>query len=385
MVKKYKIGIVTFHRSHNCGSILQAYATQSILRRHDYEPEFIDFSTAGQKDLYSTLERLKFDTLSSFVKSIYRNCLRILIIRRTIRNWRSYDKYILNNLQLSAKSYNANAELIEDDMSYDKYLTGSDQVWNVTIADYDEAYFLNFVKKHPKIAYGVSQGARDISKYSKDVENVKSYISDIDFISTREGNGQKWLEALTGQKHALVLDPTLLLQSNDYAAIEEAHGLKGIEPDNYIFVYSKPLSREYMKIISSFARHNGLKIVLWHSDVWVKKLGYFRGVKCPADQTPGKYLDLMKNAKFVCTSSFHGVVFSTIYHKNFVVLENDGMRAGDDDRMTGFLGRVGLSSRIVDESTFATRMGEAVDYEEFGEKLKAEREESLKFLLTALG
>lgn len=379
-----KIGIVTFHRSHNCGSILQSYAMQETLKKYGNQPEFIDFATQGQKELYSVFRPLKFGSSRKFAKSVYKNLLGIALYERARQNWTSYDKYLTSHLSVSKRSFNDSSELIEADMNYDKYLTGSDQVWNVTIDDYDAAYFLNFVHNHPKIAYAVSQGAKDINQYSKDPKKIAEYIKDIDFVSTREENGQKWLENLTGNKYPVVLDPTLLHEQDAYTKIEESHGISDIENNKYIFVYATPLSREFMQLIRKYAKKNDLEIVIWHNDIWLKRLGWLTGVKSPKSQNPGKYLDLIKNAKFVCTSSFHGVAFSTIYRKNFVVLENEGMRAGKDDRMTGFLKRLNLFDRIVSLSQFDSKMNRPVNYADFEKRLKKEQELSLKFLDGAL-
>lgn len=380
-----KTGIVTFHRSHNCGSILQSYAMQTTLNEYGLHAEFIDFATKGQAELYSVFRPLKFGTFRMFAKSVYKNGLGAILYSRAKQNWTSYDKYFTKYLNVSVKSYSDSSELIEEDLGYDKYLTGSDQVWNVSIDDYDDAYFLNFVHKHPKIAYAVSQGAKDIRKYASDSQKIAKYIKDIDFVSTREENGQKWLKGLTGEKYPVVLDPTLLHAQSEYTNIEEPHGVPGIEPGRYIFIYATPLSREFMKLIKKYARQNNLEIVIWHNDIWLKRLGWLTGVKCPKEQNPGKYLDLIKNAKFVCTSSFHGVAFSTIYRKNFVVLENEGMRAGDDDRMTGFLKRLGMFDRIVSLSQFESKMNEVVNYTGFIKELKRQQEYSHKFLDKALG
>lgn len=379
-----KIGIVTFHRSHNCGSIMQSYAMQEVLKKYGYQPEFIDFSTQGQKELYFVFRPFKFNTARNFARSVYKNGLGAILYDRAKKNWISYDKYLTKHLNVSARSYSDNSELVEAELGYDKYLTGSDQVWNVSIDDYDDAYFLNFVHKHPKIAYAVSQGAKDIRKYASDPQKIAEYIKDIDFVSTREENGQKWLEGLTGVKYPVVLDPTLLHSQSAYTSIEEPHGVPGIESDEYIFVYATPLSPEFMKLIKKYAKQNNLEIVIWHNDIWLKRLGWLTGVKCPKGQNPGKYLDLIKNAKFVCTSSFHGVAFSTIYRKNFVVLENEGMRAGQDDRMTGFLKRLNLFDRIVSLSKFDDKMNEPIEYADFEKELKIQQEFSHNFLEVAL-
>ena len=36
------------------------------------------------------------------------------------------------------------------------------------------------------------------------------------------------------------------------------------------------------------------------------------------DVGPAEFLNLIKNAKYVCTDSFHGTVYSAIYHKTYI-------------------------------------------------------------------
>ena len=200
-----KIGIMTFHRSHNCGSILQSYAMQMTLKEYGYKPEFIDFATKGQKELYAVFRPLNFSSPRKFAKSMYKNLLNVLLYKRARDNWASYDKYLTRNLNVSVRSYDKNTDLIESELAYDKYLTGSDQVWNVVIDDYDDAYFLNFVHDHPKIAYAVSQGAKDLNEYARNPKQIAEYIRHIDHVSLREENGQVWVKNLTGNKYPVVL------------------------------------------------------------------------------------------------------------------------------------------------------------------------------------
>lgn len=379
-----KIGIMTFHRSHNCGSILQSYAMQMTLKEYGYKPEFIDFATKGQKELYAVFRPLNFSSPRKFAKSMYKNLLNVLLYKRARNNWASYDKYLTRNLNVSVRSYDKNTDLIESELAYDKYLTGSDQVWNVVIDDYDDAYFLNFVHDHPKIAYAVSQGAKDLNEYARNPKQIAEYIRHIDHVSLREENGQVWVKNLTGNKYPVVLDPTLLHAQSDYEKIEEMHGVAGIKNGEFIFVYAAPLSRDFMKSIKKYAKKHNLEVVVWHNDIWLRRFGWLMGVKCPKNQNPGKYLDLIKRAKFVCTSSFHGVAFSTIYRKNFVVLENEGMRAGKDDRMTGFLKRLKLLDRIVNLSQFDAKISEPVVYADFEKELKKQQSISHDFLRSSL-
>lgn len=378
-----KIGIVTFHRSHNCGSILQSYAMQEILRQCSYQPELIDFATRGQKELYSVFRPLKYGSFRKFARSMYKNLLGVILYKRAKQNWSSYDKYLIKHLNVSVKSYNDNSELIEAKLGYDKYLTGSDQVWNVTIDDYDDAYFLNFVHNHLKIAYAVSQGAKNIKQYTDDSAKYEAMISNFDYLSVREPNGRKWLKDDFSIDSEIVLDPTLLLDKINYSDIEEQTNER-LEDNEYIFVYATEINKGFEDIIKNTARNEKLKIVIWQPDTWLKIFGWSKGYILPREQNPGKYLTLMKNAKYVFTASFHGVVFAVQYRKNFWVLKNAGMDIDKDDRILSLLYNFKLADRLLQSCEQSKNISKMVDYKYFESKILIDREKSLDFLKKAI-
>ena len=255
-----KVGIITFHRSHNCGSIMQAYALQKVLQtRYGIEPEFIDFSSPGQQKLYSVFSG------DNSAKGMLRNVGRAFIYNRLKKNQISYDAYIKKYLRLSDRTFTTNKELQEAHFGYDAYIAGSDQVWNIMIDDYDPAYFLNFVEKNkPKISYAASFGARRVSSNTNHPEVIRDMIRDFDHISVREPNGQKWLAEDFAIKSTVVLDPTLLIDGGDYRDGEESP-TEHIKKD-YIFIYAVSVSRAFEQRIQQLAREEGLKIVIWQPD-----------------------------------------------------------------------------------------------------------------------
>ena len=102
------------------------------------------------------------------------------------------------------------------------------------------------------------------------------------------------------------------------------------------------------------------------------------------EQDPGVYLNLIKNAKLVITTSFHGSIFSSLYHKDFWVIKNGGMY-GEDDRVITLLDEIGMSSRLI-EPNFNSDYNyfKATDYSSFNGNLDTLKKESLKYLKGAL-
>ena len=157
-----KIGIITFHNSYNCGSMLQAYALQTILNKMNLKNEIIDFSNDGQRNVYSVYEK-KFS-----LKKIIKNIIIFNCAKRIKENYDSYEKFKNTNFSLSKKKYKKASEL--DDEMYHTVITGSDQVWNITIEDGDDAYFLPWVRNAKKIAYAPSFGAKNIIEHTNEME-----------------------------------------------------------------------------------------------------------------------------------------------------------------------------------------------------------------------
>ena len=130
-----KIGIITFHASHNCGSFLQAYALQRFLIKNNFDVEVINYSNDGQQQLYKIV--FKNNSIKNILKNI------VLLPRRKIlkNTYKNYEKFIHDNLKLSKAKFSMIKELKDYKFNYEIFICGSDQVWNVTIDDFDESYF----------------------------------------------------------------------------------------------------------------------------------------------------------------------------------------------------------------------------------------------------
>lgn len=374
-----KIGIITFHASHNCGSFMQAFALQTFLRQHNYPNEIINFSNPGQRDLYRTLPK------ANSIKGIIKNII-LLPHHRILRNTsQSYQSFIDKYLTLSKESFREDSQLKNYNFPYDTYISGSDQVWNITIPDSDTAYFLDFVKKGKKIAYSPSFGARKIADYASPEEYAKyqELLKAYDNLSIREKNGQKWLKEMVNREIPIVLDPTLLLDTKDYNILEDSYDSKIDSP--YIFYYSPSYNPSINKLVQKISKKYHLKVVAWNPKNYYLKFMGHSGFYLPKKQNPGVYLSLIKNASLVITTSFHGTIFSTIYKKNFWTIKNGDM-FGDDDRVKTLIEQLGITDRLIsmDFNKDFDYM-KVTDYKQYKQELPKLQEKSANFLLGALG
>ena len=333
-----RVGILTLHHSYNCGSMLQAFALQETLERMGHEVRVINFSNEGQARLYRVLER------PTSLKRIVKDLLLAPRAGRIRRNFAAYERFMTEHLHLDGPVVRHREEL--DDAGYDAVIAGSDQVWNVTIDDGDDAYFLPWVTRARRVAYAPSFGARSIARFSPDPRVHAGWLKDFDALSIRERNGRRWIRELIGVDVPVLLDPTLLLDAGDYAPLE--HRPPGL-PGEYLFYYAPSYSRPINRFVAAIAKRHGLAVVAFNAKTfYVKGMG-LTGFVLPAVEGPAAYLALIRGAAAVVTTSFHGTVFSTIYRRPFWTVKNGGMYH-DDDRVLTLLEALGLEDRLVPPS-----------------------------------
>ena len=184
------------------------------------------------------------------------------------------------------------------------------------------------------------------------------------------------------RKAQVTLDPTCLLDSNDYDKLYKKTPLvKG----EYIFLYSINYNEDILTMARETSKALKIPVITVFTSYRAVRCRRY-GVKVLWDSAPAEFLNLIANAKLVLTNSFHGNVFSAIFQKDFfrVCAEKDG-KLIRDDRIDDFLDNVGLP-RNISLSTKIDYIIEnlRVNYEGFEEKLQSLRAQSIKFLQQAL-
>ena len=353
---------------------MQALAIQTIIQKLGYEVDIINFSNEGQRRLYRPFFKC------NSIKNIVKNIILIPHIKRVIHNNNCYEKFMHRNMNLSSKTFSKMGEL--DESEYKAIIAGSDQIWNITIDDSDDAYFLPWVKNAVKIAYAPSFGARNIIDYSNEAKKYADYLSDFDAISIRENNGKQWIYELIQREVQVVLDPTLLLDKDDYRKFINPTGNNSDE--KYIFYYSPNYDSNIIELVKKISEKYQLKVICFNSKSFYVKRMNRRGMTLPPEENPSVYLNLIKNAELVITTSFHGAVFSSIFHKKFWIVKNGGM-FGKDDRVITMTNMLDLNDRIIpieysDDFDYLSDK----DYSEYEVKRKTYKTKSLEFLKRAL-
>lgn len=376
MQGKSKTGIVTFHNSHNCGSMLQALALQIKLEEFTgTQATIIDFSSEGQTDLYRIFPKIHN------IKGLVKNLMFFPYYKKLKKQQSDYNEF-MKYFNLTAKHYSKNSELFSLNGEYDFWVCGSDQVWNTKCPDADDAYFLNFVKEGKKIAYAPSLGGADIAKVVDDVDKYVAYLNSLDAISIREMNGKRWLERLLNKEVPIIADPTLLLTSDEWAKYQTPGR---IIKEPYIFYYAFHYNKEQNNLVKEISRRLGIKVVSMDVKTWIIRGLRRYGVELSSEYGPSAFLNIIANADMILTRSFHGAVFSSIYKKKFWMLGKISTDPNKDDRAYSVLKQLGLENReITLESIKGGRdILEPIDYNAVTKKQEKMRDIAKKYIKDA--
>ena len=308
-----KIGIYTIV-AQNYGAQLQAYATAKYLQRlcqgHAVELVKIKRPLIG----FSNWKRI----------------IRLLFPQDLLRQYRFRRFQSLSPFSKSCRS----KELIKDPLSYDMYIVGSDQVWNISAGlDNHLIYFLPFHTNAPKIALAASFGTSKIPQVLK--ERIYEYLKDFSSIAVRESDGVKILSDI-GIAAQEILDPTFWIDKHEWSQFA---GDKPIIKGDYILAFGfEPSNREPQILIDYVKEVYGIPVV---GLITYRKFHYD---KRRNTYGPSEFLNAIKYARLVITSSFHAMVFSLIFQRDFYLLKHSTRNS----RMESLLGRLNLSDRMID-------------------------------------
>ncbi len=379
-MKRLKIGIMTFHASHNCGSVLQAYALQNVLsKNYGHEVEIIDFSNPNQRDLYARFsKKFKF-------KKIARNIFFLPIYKEVSKQYDTYNRFIHHSLNLTPNNYHTSEEMAQDPylLKYDVIISGGDQIWNVNIEDGDIAYFLDFTKGIKKISYAVSMGGSNINKYVKNKPEYITCLHDFSNISIREGNGQKWLYEFDKLPSEIVADPTLLLSGKEW--INHFPTVKTpMIKEPYIFYYGSNMNPEINKFLEKISKKFNKKVYVFEPKNWWRYASRSKKINLSKTYGPEAFLNLIYNASMVFTVSFHGTIFSVLLNKNFWYLDSYIIN-DDDDRASFLLEQLGLMCRFINTNRVSLDdLQEKPAYEEVLKKIKQLKSKSFEYIEKSL-
>ncbi len=362
-----KIGILTYHRSHNYGALFQALALKTYIENTDNDVSFIDYFPDYHAENYKLLPYFSYLSLKNKIKVFIR---LVFVVKKTKRRREKYFDFIRSVFALEDDAVIKDAEQLRH-RKYDLVIYGSDQIWRKqnfpSYKEFNPVYFGDFVQATTKIAYAASMGK--LCMEEKDKEQVKKYLHNFDAIAVRENELKDYLSDLTEQSLKVVLDPVFLLEKKQW---EDICNLRANGNEKYLLFYNIMKSYEEEKIVESIAQTLSLKVYEIRGRVYpFNKKGRLKY----QDAGPKEFLNLLYNASFVVATSFHGVAFSVLFNKPFIAT---GMK-NNAGRVQSLLENVTLSDRYVN-SLHELPANLHIEYTQVNEKLQHLRVDSKNYL-----
>lgn len=365
-----KIAIITLYDDINFGNKLQNYAVQEYVKRLGLETETLPY----HEQLHPPV------TLKGFIKKAihfilyftpYEKRRRVKLSLKEKR--REYirefsEQYIkLGPTQTYSKSLLGLAE------SYDYFITGSDQVWNISdrterALDY---FFLTFAGREQRLTIAPSFGFEKFPE--KYIKTYKRGLEGFDRLSIREEHGAKLIRELTGQDAVVLLDPTMLVDVSVWSDILKRPS-QYIDKD-YILIYALGgLRDEIRESVELLAKSKDMMVI----DILDKQQGYYTHTR------PDEFLYWIHNAQLVVTNSFHACVFSILFNRPFMVMQRTDRR-GMESRIDTLLWKFGLEDRRYERLKENLQDGSCnknifeINYKSVPDILEAEREKARVF------
>lgn len=370
-----KVGIVTLVGYFNYGNRLQNYALKRSIEKIGYEVESLTFEdtegflTFESDDNYNVYKRIKDKSVDELFKTV---------LKRTVNKFKRYKfrKELQETEEIRTKKFKEftdnllnEVEFSKTEVSkYDYFVVGSDQVWNPNYIKNQPQFFLPFGEKNQKISYAASFG---ISELDEKVELIyKDYLNEFSNISVRENEGANLVREMIGVDVPVVLDPTLLLNAEEWEEISSRAYNRPSEDYLLTYFLGGP-TPETRKKLEKLAKEKNMTIINL-GDITERET-YETG--------PSEFLDYINNASAFFTDSFHGVVFSIIFQTPFVVYERQSFGPSMYSRIETILDNFNMRNREANgfnEDIFS------MDFSGTYEVLEREYNKSIDYLKEAL-
>ncbi len=374
-----KVGIVTFyHNSSNYGGNFQAYALCKFLNKNNIPAEQIAFTYKRAKNSEPMVHKLKRKGFSGVVKQ-FSNKIDTALHRKKIAEIRRTRSQVFSNFQNTliphcdtVYSYKNISECKND---YDIFITGSDQVFN----GYDDIFFLGFPDKNKRLIAYAASNAKGLWT-EEEQKKIKPLINRFSAISVRDSLTLESVNCVADVSAVQTLDPTLLLDKTDWDEIK-----KNINICNkYLLCYFLGDNPHSRTAAAAYAKKHDLEIInipMNRSGVSPADKNFGRALY---DISPEQFISLIENAECIFTDSFHCIIFSHIYQKQYYVF-NRNKKGEMNSRITDITALFGTEKHFIKNSKivnpdYLDSLGR-IDYTSENTKLNDMRKFSEKFLL----
>lgn len=338
-----KVAIVTIE-SMNFGNRLQNYALHQVLKFHDY--------------YVKTLHR---NHIVGGCKANLKRCVQNILQTKGSK-FRQFD----SNIEYSSVIIGGDDYPQDLSEQFDYFIAGSDQVWNPHYNFVGTSDLLAFAKPKQRISYAASFGVNEIPDEKKEVyaENLRLFKA----LSVREKRGAEIIKELTGRNAQVVLDPTMLLTSEQWSKVERKS--KFTPKKKYALVYSLgEKSVDFEKAINLYGKE---------MEIFDIRSLQKNGREIPVG--PAEFLYLIHHAELILTDSFHASVFSILFHKRFITLKRLGIDMSS--RIVSLANTIGAVDKFDEKNNLDCSDG--LDFVMVDQLIEVERKNSINFLKKAL-
>lgn len=363
-----RIALITWHNTENYGTAYQAFALSRLIERTGCKVELVSYKRLGTAPLSQL-------SLSKLILGYFHAVLsgKNVQTNRYKFNKNTFKPFWTNHFSYT-KDCKTNQDFRELNAHYDGFVCGSDQIWGPEW--FDARFFLDFVEdKRRLISYAPSIGVPEIINKSV-AHEMGALMERFPYLSVREETGCRIAAELTGRKDVVnVLDPVLALPSDEWKKLqEEVTDL----PQKYSFIFFLKNNEDNIKISIKAAEEKGCRPVVLHCTQ--SEDTPFANTD---DLTPGQLLTYIQNAEYVFTDSFHMVVLSIIFGRNFKVFKKDSAdsKTSKNNRISDLLKRLGIDNAEYDDNL---SFDEKIDYNKVHYILNELRQISYTYLKDAI-
>ena len=363
-----KVGIISINKysKHlNFGAALHSYAFQQYLDKQGIDNVIIDYLPRFMKTY-----NMKYPFLSEQPKEkVKRFFFWLGYFFPNLTRYKKFMNFFDEHYRMTKCQYDEKL-LGKALFDFDTIVCESDVIWSPhSTQGFDNGFFCNLpsLQGKNKISYAACIGYTNFSE--KRQNRFRQLLKNFDSISVREIQGTEFTQQFTDQPVYNVLDPTLLLDAEDYAKI-------AVKPkeSGYLLVYNCLKNNQKMlKDAKRIAAEKGLQVIeisVFYTNIFKNKVKLSIGIE--------EFLGYFQYADCVLTNAFHGVCFSIINKKSFYTYA----RGTKDSRVTSILHLLHLDDKFIDnEETLGAF--EEIDYDQVYTYLQEEREKSGKFLMDA--
>lgn len=375
------MGVCIELKNDNYGSMLQSFATQQMLRDYHMKYELIQYKKKYTpiftiKSLPRALNYVMWHEIKAmFAKKLFLKKHPELsdAVNKRKNAFASFrEKYFF----APRKTYEGYDNLCAKSKKYSSFLTGSDQMWS-PVGLPSNFYNLMFVPEEKmKISYASSFGVKKIPWFQ--VRRTKRYLRRIQHISCRENSGREIVRQMIDREVPVVVDPSMLYSGDEWVNMMPS---KRVIEGKYIFSYLLGPDKQARKEVEKLKCITGLPIVSIHQ--YLDADLNFGDISIE-DAGPVEFINLIQNAEYICTDSFHGSVFSVLLKKKFVVFNRypEKYKASKNTRIESFCKNLELEKRRF-SGNISSDMFEEIDYDKVDAIIQEMRSKSYNYLENA--